>query len=97
MRRSADNDLVFSATDLANHLACEHLTQLGVQVANGALTKPFWTDERLELLRQRGNEIEIEDLDTRNGTYVNGSAIQSTTLHSGDKIRLADVDMVYEK
>ena len=41
--------------------------------------------------------IEIEDLETRNGTFVNGTPIQTQSLQPGDKIRIADVDMVYEK
>ena len=62
-----------------------------IVVGSGAVSRKH------AVLRLRGGDIEIEDLETRNGTYVNGAAVRSTTLHSGDKIRIADVDMVYEK
>lgn len=37
----------------------------------------------------------LEDLNSRNGTYVNGERIQSRLLRSDDKIRLGKVHMVF--
>lgn len=63
---------LLTASDLAGHLNCRHLTALNLAVANGALTKPSgWdpvlatlvergeTHERnfIEHLRQKGNEV----------------------------------------
>jgi hypothetical protein len=62
-----------------------------IVVGSGAVSRKH------AVLRFRGGAIEIEDLETRNGTYVNGAPVSTTVLHSGDKIRIADVDMVYEK
>ncbi len=45
----------------------------------------------------KGRRAEIEDLNSRNGTFVNGSAVRTAPLHPGDKIRLADIDLVYER
>jgi VWFA-related protein len=45
----------------------------------------------------KGRRAEIEDLNSRNGTYVNGNPVRTATLQPGDKIRLADVDLVYER
>jgi hypothetical protein len=45
----------------------------------------------------KGRRAEIEDLNSRNGTFLNGTAIRTAPLQSGDKIRLADVDLVYER
>ena len=39
----------------------------------------------------------VWDIFTTDSTYVNGAPVSTTILHSGDKIRIADVDMVYEK
>ncbi|HEX5135341.1 MAG TPA: TM0106 family RecB-like putative nuclease [Planctomycetota bacterium] len=46
--------LLLSASDLANHLACAHLTELDRAVAEGRLKAPAWHDPALELLQERG-------------------------------------------
>ena len=33
-----------------------------------------------------GTQVELHDLDSRNGTFVNGSRVSSARLHNGDKI-----------
>ncbi len=48
-----------TATNLANHLACKHLTGLDVRVRAGELAKPQWHDASLELLRERGIAHEL--------------------------------------
>jgi VWFA-related protein len=48
-------------------------------------------------IHRKGRQVEIEDLNSRNGTFVNDSAIRTLPLQPGDKIRLADVDLVYER
>ncbi len=35
----------------------------------------------------------ITDLDSRNGTFVNGARVQSQTLMNGDSIRIGDCEM----
>lgn len=47
-----------SATDLANHLGCRHLTGLDLATASGALKPPVWRDLALEALQQRGFQHE---------------------------------------
>ena len=46
--------LRLSATDVANHLACAHLTQLDRAVAEGQRKPPAFRDPSLDLLRERG-------------------------------------------
>lgn len=46
------------ATDLSNHLSCEHLTQLSRQVALKELERPSWIDPSLKILMERGAEHE---------------------------------------
>ncbi len=53
MQRDGDG-LRLSATDIANHLACRHLTHLDRGVAEGRWAAPAWRDPSLELLRERG-------------------------------------------
>ncbi|MBK8179273.1 MAG: hypothetical protein IPK67_10380 [Planctomycetes bacterium] len=46
--------LRLSATDLAKHLACHHLTELERAVAERRLDPPDWHDPALALLQERG-------------------------------------------
>jgi len=43
---------------------------------------------------QVGDKILIEDLQSSNGTYLNGDAVQSAELHDGDKIRLGSTTVL---
>src|SRR6187431_1378910 len=44
----------FSATDLSDHLSCEHLTNLSRRAALGELKRPHRSDPAIEALIQRG-------------------------------------------
>jgi len=54
-----DGTIRLSATDLANHLACAHLTNLDLAVARGGPPPPYRQDSRLEALQLRGEEHEL--------------------------------------
>jgi predicted RecB family nuclease len=58
MRQESDGALRLSATDLANHVACRHLTQLDLAAARGLRRPPDWYAPDAALLRQRGGEHE---------------------------------------
>ena len=58
------SNLLLSASDLANHLACKHLTELNRMAAEGVLEKPFRTDPILETLIERGNQHEEAYVDS---------------------------------
>ena len=55
--------LRLSATDLANHLACRHKTQLDLRCARKELKRRFWYDPGVEVLQQKGMEHERSYLD----------------------------------
>ncbi|QJF51101.1 TM0106 family RecB-like putative nuclease [Roseobacter ponti] len=57
MRKHVDQ-IVLSASDLVGYLNCGHLTELDLQVAEGALAKPKHWDPLLEILRERGDQHE---------------------------------------
>lgn len=44
-----------------------------------------------------GRRVSIEDLRSSNGTQVNGSPVQTSPLRPGDRIKIADVDLVFER
>ncbi|HEY3517344.1 MAG TPA: hypothetical protein VGL98_09890, partial [Gammaproteobacteria bacterium] len=50
--------LQLSATDLANHLGCVHLSQLDLAVAERRAERPRRRDPIVELLTERGREHE---------------------------------------
>ena len=52
--RVQDGLLRPSATDLANHLGCRHLTELNRAAAEGRAEPPAWADPMLAVLQQRG-------------------------------------------
>ena len=52
-----NSDLELSATDLANHLACKHLTHVNLALAQGKVGAPkqYWVDpEQVEAVQERG-------------------------------------------
>jgi uncharacterized protein len=55
--------LLFSPSDLVGYVACEHLTNLDLQAARGAVPRPSRTDPELEILRRRGLRHEREHLE----------------------------------
>ena len=50
--------LRLSASDLANHLGCQHLTHLDLRAAKKEIEAPNYKDPALEALRKRGFEHE---------------------------------------
>ena len=58
MRLAADGTLRLSPSDLANHLACAHLTQLAVAVQRDELERPHRENAHADLIRRKGDEHE---------------------------------------
>src|SRR2546422_5849051 len=53
--QAIDGRLVLSPSDLNDHLECQHLTTLALEVARGERKRPFLAaDEHAELLRRKG-------------------------------------------
>jgi len=58
MRRAIDGTLRLSPTDLANHLACPHLTQPNLRVLRGEFERPVLDDPYGRIITAKGNEHE---------------------------------------
>src|ERR1039458_1365179 len=58
---SVDGQLIFSATDLINHLECPHLTQLDIEVALGRVDLTETRSDTTELVARKGDEHRSED------------------------------------
>ncbi|MDQ6914681.1 MAG: FHA domain-containing protein, partial [Actinomycetota bacterium] len=59
------------------------------------LEDPFASSRHARIVRQ-GDVLVIEDLDSTNGTYLNGSRLDGPQpLHPGDRIRIGDNEFCY--
>ena len=56
--RLLQGTVALSATDLANHLSCHHLTTVDLRLAKGDIAEPTWDNPHLRVLQQRGLEHE---------------------------------------
>lgn len=85
------NEVVcLSATDLVNHLDCQHLTALDLATAGGQIEMPGRWDPLLEILRERGQRHEaayVEHLRAQNlevfavdGVDITPAAIEETRI-----------------
>jgi len=45
--------------------------------------------------RTASGRITLRDLNSLNGTYVNGKRVEETTLHSGDEVQIGKYKLVY--
>ena len=61
--QSKEGRLLFAPSDLGNFVACEHLTQLEVEVAHGERTRPEIEDAFAGLIQRKGAQHERAFLD----------------------------------
>lgn len=52
---------------------------------------------RHAVLARVENEWTVEDLDSRNGIYLNGLKVHSATLRDGDKLQLGELVFVFRE
>jgi predicted RecB family nuclease len=81
--RFSNDQFQLAASDLSDHLSCEHLTQLKRQVALKEIKPPMWRDPSLDVLIQRGQEHEAAYVEflTKQGHSVvnlNGQNVDAT-------------------
>jgi uncharacterized protein len=84
--KGRNGDLLFSPSDLTAYLACEHLTQLELQVARGTLDRPHPDDPQGDLIRRLGEEHETRYL----------GRLRSEGRHVAE-IQLAETDWDWER
>ena len=71
--RKAHNQIIFSASDLSNHIHCKHLTNLNYDVVQGLKEKPISNNKVLDVLRERGIDFEnsfLIELETKGFSIV---------------------------
>jgi len=106
VRLSADGTLRLSPSDLANHLACPHLTQLELKVQREGLKRPVLEDAYGSLIREKGNLHELAYLEQlgvagkrvlRMPTYEDEGFDSETARQATEEaIRAGEADVVYQ-
>ena len=72
----------------------------GVRTLGRATGADFSLDAALvsrvhcRLVSLPGDELEVRDLESTNGTFVNGKRVQTARLASGDKIQIGRVELI---
>jgi uncharacterized protein len=71
--RKSNNQIIFSASDLSNHIHCKHLTNLNYDVIQDLKEKPISNNRVLDVLRERGINFEnsfLIDLESKGFSIV---------------------------
>jgi len=72
----------------------------GVRTLGRATGADFSVDGALvsrvhcRLIATAGGGLEVRDLDSTNGTFVNGKRVETAQLQSGDRIQIGRVELV---
>ena len=78
------------------HELTEKITTIGRAPENVMQLDDPSVSGRHAQIEQVGEDYTITDLESTNGTRVNGELITSVTLHVGDRIRFGKIDACYE-
>jgi serine/threonine-protein kinase len=70
-------------------LSAQH-TVIGREQAGIVLNDPTVSRKHVEIAVQQDGQVLVRDLDSRNGTFVNGTKITSVSLSAGDILMLGD-------
>jgi pSer/pThr/pTyr-binding forkhead associated (FHA) protein len=72
----------------------------GVRTLGRATGADFSVDGALvsrvhcRLVSLPGGELEVRDLESTNGTFVNGTRVQTAVLQSGDRLQIGRVELI---
>ncbi len=69
-------------------------TVVGRQEADIAIDDPALSSRHFEI-EAKGQEFFIRDLDSRNGTFLNGNRVRAAQLASGDRIRAGQSTLTF--
>ena len=79
------------------HLLRKQRTSIGALPDNDIVILSDAVSKYHVNIYRKGRQLEIEDLNSLNGTFVNGTRVRTSPLQPGDRIRIADVDLVYQR
>jgi pSer/pThr/pTyr-binding forkhead associated (FHA) protein len=88
---------VYKGTHLDLALPIEETdTTIGRDDGNALQLPDPQVSKRHAIIRAKGGVCTIEDLDSTNGTTVNGTRVKRTTLRIGDRIGIGPFEVVFE-
>jgi len=93
-----DDELVIaSGPDAGTHiLLTNEVTTAGRHEASDLLLDDVSVSRHHALItRTASGRITLRDLNSLNGTYVNGTRVEETTLHSGDEVQIGKFKLVF--
>jgi uncharacterized protein len=106
MRLADDGTLRLSPTDLANYLACAHLTNLELRAQGGEIERPRLDDPYGQIIMRKGNEHEAAYLGRleRDGLGVarmltyddDGFEADEARTVTEEAVRAAEADVIYQ-
>ena len=82
-------------TDRAHELKADRTTIGRVEDNMFQIAEPSVSSHHAEVLL-RGNDVVIKDLDSTNGTFINGEKIAERVLQPGQTLRLGNVELRLE-
>jgi uncharacterized protein len=92
--RFLSDSFQLTATDLANHLGCKHLTQLNRSVALGEIKKPDWNDPALAILAKRGAEHEKTYVDYLRNKGLNVVDLKNQSVDATLNAMVEGIDVI---
>ena len=87
---------ITTATGPVAHELAEDVISLGRSPENLIQLDDPSVSARHAQLERVGNDYRLKDLGSTNGTRVNGEAVTSATLRSGDRIRFGKVEATFQ-
>jgi VWFA-related protein len=99
LQRRSPGRLVLSGNDrMAETFVLRRgTTRIGALSENDVVIAEAGVSRKHAEIRSQGGHVELHDLRSTNGTFVNGAPIRSCRLRPGDKIRIGTVDVVFER
>jgi pSer/pThr/pTyr-binding forkhead associated (FHA) protein len=79
------------------------ITRGGIKTLGRAVRADFLVDAPLvsrvhcRFTATASGDLEVEDLKSTNGTFVNGSRVKRSTLAPGDRVRVGRVEMTVDR
>lgn len=97
--RKSNHQIIFSASDLSNHIHCKHLTNLNYDVLKNLKKKPYSNNRALDVLRERGIDFEnsyLSDLEIEGFTIVKIEQDEPNAKQKTIDAMLKGADYIYQ-
>lgn len=97
--RKAHNQIIFSASDLSNHIHCKYLTNLNYDVVEGLKEKPISNNKVLDVLRERGIDFEnsfLIELESKGFSIVKIDQVEENARQKTIEAMHQGADYIYQ-